>query len=190
MWVAMLLVFTGCVVTSACTATDAAASAASPVNHLIYAAQDDGTLHVYNIDQAHRQIAIFRVFSCCADVRGITAAAPAHRLYIMYNQNNQGRVAAFDLLANQIVWDKVIHTPGVDRGDITPDGKTLYIPTWEYDLHTPYELVVEAANGIEVGQIPLPLKSHDTIVSLDGADVFMETRSPVATMYVASTRHG
>jgi hypothetical protein len=139
------------------------------------------------MDQSHQLVKIIAIFPCCADVRGIAAAAPTHRLYVMYNAKNQGHVVALNLLTDLVLWDKVLHTPGVDRGDVTPDGKTLYLPTWEDDLHSPYELVVEALTGTVVGQIPLPPKSHDTIVSLDGTRVFMETRSATAAMYVADT---
>jgi hypothetical protein len=156
-------------------------------SHLIYAAQNDGTIHVYDIDQHHAQVKVISVFSCCADVRGITAAAPTHRLYVMYNKNDQGHVASLDLMSDQVVWDRVLHSPGVDRGNMTPDGSTLYLPTWEDDPASPYELVIDADTGAEKARVPLPPRSHDTIVSLDGERVFMETKSPTASMYVVDT---
>ena len=165
------------------------ANPAPPVvaSHLIYAAQDDGTLHVYDVDHQHLEVQVIRLFNCCADVRGITAAVPTHRLYVMYNQDNQGHVASLDLLSGQVVWDRVLHTPGVDRGDVRPDGRTLYVPTWEDDPDSPYELAIDAETGTVQAQITLPPRSHDTIVSLDGQRVFMETKSQTASMYVADT---
>ena len=117
------------------------------VRHLIYAAQDDGTLHVYDIDAGHRLVHTIPVFACCGDVRGAAAAVPTHRFYVMYNRGDEGHVASIDLLSGQVVWDKVLHTPGVDRGNLTPDGTTLYLPTWESDPSSPYELVVDALSG-------------------------------------------
>jgi DNA-binding beta-propeller fold protein YncE len=169
------------------------ASNASPpptpvvTTHLIYAAQDDGTLHVYDIDHHHAELKVIRLFGCCADVRGIAAAAPTHRLYVMYNQNNQGHVASLDLQSDQVTWDRVLHAPGVDRGNMTPDGRTLYVPTWEDDPNTPYELAIDPETGSEKARVTLPPRSHDTIVSLDGQRVFMETKSETASMYVADT---
>ncbi|HEV3353308.1 MAG TPA: hypothetical protein VG076_10310 [Acidimicrobiales bacterium] len=160
---------------------------ATPVRHLVYAAQDDGTIHVYDMNDRHRLVRTIPVFACCADVRGATAAAPTHRFYVMYNRDNEGRVASVDLITGQVVWDKVLHSPGVDRGNVTPDGKTLFLPTWESDASSPYELVVDALSGAVRDRIPLPPRSHDTIVSLDGRRVFMETKSPTGTIYVAST---
>jgi hypothetical protein len=155
--------------------------------HLIYAAQDDGTVHVYDIDAQHSERKVIGVFSCCADVRGITAAVPTHRLYVMYNRDGQGHVASLDLISDHVLWDRVLHTPGVDRGNMTPDGATLYLPTWEDDPASAYELVVDAESGMEEARIALPPRSHDTIVSLDGQHVFMETKSETASMYVADT---
>jgi hypothetical protein len=156
-------------------------------SELIYAAQNDGTIHVYDIDDHHAEVKVIRLVSCCADVRGITAAVPTHRLYVMYNRDSQGHVASFDLISEQVIWDRVLHTPGVDRGNITPDGRTLYLPTWEGDPNSPYELVVDAETGTEQARIDLPPRSHDTIVSLAGDRVFMETKSPTSSMYVADS---
>ena len=154
---------------------------------LIYAAQSDGTIHVYDIDHHHAEVKVIRLFSCCADVRGITAAVPTRRLYVMYNRDSQGHVASLDLISGQVIWDRVLHIPGVDRGDVTPDGRTLYLPTWEGDPASAYELVIDAETGTEQARITLPPRSHDTTVSLDGQRVFMETKSPTASMYVADT---
>jgi DNA-binding beta-propeller fold protein YncE len=186
-----LLLLAGCMAPPAYNRTPETTAApqiaAGLSGRFIYAAQDDGTLHVYDIDHAHRLVKVIRVFACCADVRGAAATAPTHRFYVMYNAANQGHVAALDLLTDAVLWDKVVHLPGVDRGDVTPNGKRLYVPTWESDPNTPYELVLDAMTGAEVGRIALPPRSHDTIVSLDGSRVFMETKSATAAIYVADT---
>ena len=171
----------------AVSATTSEAAPQGVASELIYAAQSDGTIHVYDVDNQHAEVKVIRVFGCCADVRGIAAAVPTHRLYVMYNRDNQGHVATLDLLSDQVIWDRVLHVPGVDRGDVTPDGSTLYLPTWEDDPGTPYELVIDAETGTEKARITLPPRSHDTIVTLDGQHVFMETKSQTASMYVADT---
>jgi hypothetical protein len=172
---------------SSSASSTAAAAAEAGASQLIYAAQNDGTIHVYDINDHHAAVKVIRAFSCCADVRGIAAAEPTHRLYVMYNQNSQGHVAAMDLLSEQLLWDRVLHVPGVDRGNLTPDGSTLCVPTWEDDPDSPYQLAIDAATGAEKARITLPPRSHDTIVSLDGRLVFMETKSATASMYVADT---
>jgi hypothetical protein len=167
--------------------SDESRAAAGTTTELMYAAQNDGTIHVYDIDDHHAEVKAIGLFRCCADVRGITAAVPTHRLYVMYNRDGQGHVAALDLMSDQVLWDRVLHIPGVDRGNLTPDGTALYLPTWEEDPGSAYELVIDAETGAEKARITLPPRSHDTIVSLDGQRVFMETKSPTASLSIADT---
>src|SRR5581483_343505 len=62
-----------------------------------------------------------------------------------------------------------------------------YLPTSEDDPSSPYELVVDGLTGGVRDRIALAPRSHDTVVSLDGGRVFMETKSPTGTISVAST---
>jgi hypothetical protein len=189
LWMVMILAVSSSGQSSAASGTTSKADTAPQVvaSNLIYAAQNDGTIHVYDIDNHHAEVKVIRLFSCCADVRGITGAVSTHRLYVMYNRDSQGHVASVDVMSDQVIWDRVLHIPGVDRGNLTPDGSTLYLPTWEDDPGAAYELVIDAETGTEKARITLPPRSHDTIVSLDGQRVFMETKSQTANMYVADT---
>jgi hypothetical protein len=189
LWMVLLLAASGSDQRGAAggTTTKADTAPEGVASELIYAAQNDGTIHVYDIDDHHAEVKVIGLFSCCADVRGITAAVPTHRLYVMYNRDSQGHVASIDLMSEQVIWDRVLHIPGVDRGNLTPDGTTLYLPTWEDDPRSAYELVIDAETGAEKARITLPPRSHDTIVSLDGERVFMETKSPTASLYIADT---
>src|ERR1700716_437134 len=152
----------------------------------IYAAQDDGTVHVYDINKAHAPVKTINVFPGNCDSRGIAVATPTHRLYMMFNSNMQGHVACVDLLTDRVLWDHVIH-PAVDRGDVTPDGKTLYVPSYEGLSNSPYEFVVDAISGNVISTIAMPIKTHDTICSLDGTKVFMENKSKDARIRTIST---
>jgi hypothetical protein len=184
-WMVVALAIAGSAHSSATGTADAATQGVA--SRFMYAAQNDGTIHVYDVDRQHAEVKAIRLFGCCADVRGITAALPTHRLYVMYNQDSHGHVVSVDLTSDQVLWDRVLHAPGVDRGDVTPDGRTLYLPTWEDDPDSAYELAVDADTAAEQARIALPPRSHDTIVSLDGQRVFMETKSQTAKMYVADT---
>jgi 6-phosphogluconolactonase (cycloisomerase 2 family) len=157
----------------------------------IYAAQDDGTVHVYDISRSHALTNVIRVFTNTADIRGACASAATHRFYVMYNVNSLGYVACLELTNNQVLWNLVEHTTGVDRGAITPDGKTLYLPTFEADLNSPYALVVDALTGSVITQIPMPPETHDFVCSLDGTEVFMENKSTddrIRTVWTASNQ--
>src|ERR1700693_5538081 len=67
----------------------------------IYAAQDDGTLHVYDINNSHQPVKTITVFSPAGDVRGACASAATHRFYVLYNLNSNGHVACIDLTTDQ-----------------------------------------------------------------------------------------
>ncbi len=170
----------------------ATARAAGVTGRFIWAAHDDGTIGVYHLTRPYSLVQTIHVFRGTANVRGATASAATHMFYVMYNQNHHGYVAKVDLLTHRVLWDKNLHDPGVDRGDVTPNGQTLYLPTWEGDPKSRYELVVNAVTGVIKGKITggisaFPARSHDTSVSLDGKYVFMETKSPTGTLYIAST---
>ncbi len=152
----------------------------------IYAAQDDGTVRVYDINSTHAWVKTLSVFPGLCDARGIAVAAPTHRLYTMFNSPGQGHVACVDLRTDKVLWDHVIHS-AVDRGDVTPDGKTLYVPSYEGLSNSPYEFVVDAITGNVISTIAMPIKTHDTICSLDGTKVFMENKSSDARIRTVST---
>lgn len=173
-------------------ARSASAQGAGVTGQFIWAARDDGTIGVYKLNRPFSLVRTIRVFTGTADIRGATAVAATHMFYVMYNRHSRGYVAKVNLISHRVVWDKDLHNPGVDRGNVTPNGQTLYLPTWESDPNSPYELVVNAVTGAIVGKITggvtaFPARSHDTIVSLDGKYVLMETKSPTGTLYIAST---
>jgi hypothetical protein len=170
----------------------ASARAASVTGRFIWAAHADGTIGVYHLTRPFGLVQTIHVFEGPANVRGATASAATHMFYVMYNRDRHGYVAKVDLLTHKVIWDKDLHNPGLDRGDVTPNGQTLYLPTWEGDPKSRYELVVNAITGVIKGRITggisaFPARSHDTSVSLDGKYVFMETKSPTGTLYIAST---
>ncbi len=143
----------------------------------IYCATDRGTVNVYDINNNHSLVKTFRFTNLTTiDVRGIAAAVPTHRLYVMYNASSLGHLVAIDLLNNQILWDKTGYSQKVDRGDVTPDGSKFYLPSNE-TINLPYESVVDAITGNQITRITQPVMTHDTIVTLDGTLVFMENKN-------------
>ncbi len=142
----------------------------------LYAVHDDGTITVHDINNLHSLVKTIRVFSGTgADVRGAAISKSTGRFYAFYNQNRQGHVACVNLSNDSVSWDKVVHAPGVDRGDVTQDGKKLYVPTWEEGT-SPYELVVDGNSGNIISTIAMPAGTHDTFCSVDGTKVFMENK--------------
>ena len=146
----------------------------------IYAAHNDGTITVHDINNSHSLVKTINVFSVAgANLRGAAAAMPTARFYLFYNVNQEGHIACVDLSNDSLIWDQIVHTPGVDRGEVTPDGQKLYVPTWEDDPNSPYELVLDAGTGNLLSTIAMPSRTHDTLCSLDGTKVFMENKAGV-----------
>ena len=157
----------------------------------IYAAQDDGTIHVYDINNSHSPVKTNRVFTASGgDIRGVCASAATQRFYVMYNlysPTTNGYVACVDLTSDQVLWNKVERPMGVDRGVVTPDGNTLYIPSYEADPTGSNALVVDALTGDVTRQILIAPLTHDTICSLDGTKVFMSNKSTDQRIRTIST---
>src|SRR5579864_4607231 len=112
------------------------------------------------------------------NVKGIAASAVTGRLYI----TTFNRTAALDIVTGSKIWDRA-YEGGCDRLAISPDGKILYVPSFE----GAYWNVVDAATGDIIRRIETKSGSHNTIYSVDGTHVYMAgLRSPFLS--VADTR--
>jgi DNA-binding beta-propeller fold protein YncE len=74
----------------------------------------------------------------------------------------------FDLLTDKLVWEKT-YEGGCDRLAITPDGKTLYVPSFEKE----HWLVVDALSGDVIRKLVLNSRAHNTIISPDGNEAYL-----------------
>jgi DNA-binding beta-propeller fold protein YncE len=139
---------------------------------------------VFDIDHGHRFVK--RIASSGVDdkgkpinVKGICAHAGTQRLYV----SNIKSLTCFDLTTDKIVWEKNLQG-GCDRMSITPDGKTLYVPSFEND----YWNVVNAADGAVITQITPKSNAHNTIVGPDGHEAYLAgLKSPLLTVADTST---
>ncbi len=137
---------------------------------------------VFDIDHGHRFVR--RIASSGVtesgkpiNVKGICASAVTHRLYV----SNIKTLICFDLLTDKILWEKT-YEGGCDRLEITPDGKTLYAPSFEGAFWN----VIDAIDGHSIAQITTDSGAHNTIVSRDGKFAYLAgLKSPVLS--VAST---
>jgi DNA-binding beta-propeller fold protein YncE len=108
------------------------------------------------------------------NVKGVVANARTARIYL----STPKRVAAFDLLTERKVWDKEFEG-GCDRMALSPDGQTMYVPSFE----GPHWLVVNAMTGEVVKKIVLNSGAHNTIYSLDGRHAYLAgLKSPLLRM--------
>src|SRR5215470_11054556 len=98
------------------------------------------------------------------NVKGVVANAQTARIYV----STIKRVAAFDLLTDQKVWEKEFEG-GSDRMALSPDGRVMYVPS----LEGPHWLVVNALTGDVLKKITLNSGAHNTIYSLDGRHAYL-----------------
>ena len=136
---------------------------------------DRGSISVYDIDAGHRLIKTIRTVPGVGDVRGVAISGVTGKLYVAYRDvSGTGMVYCLDVYNDSVLWNKAI-APGVDRLAINPDGKLLYVPTWEGGS-SDYINVVDSTTGDIVRGVRFSNRSHDTQYPLSGP-IFQETKS-------------
>src|SRR5579862_684337 len=169
------------------------ASVAAGEQHLLYVAEPGirdyvewggvGIL-VYDIDHGHRLVKRIKTFDVPSGktpdaVKGICASARTGRVYV----STTTRVLCLDLVTEKPVWEKA-YEGGCDRLAMSPDGRTLYLPS----LEGPFWNVVDAGTGALVTRIETKSGAHNTIFGPDGARVYMAgLKSPVLNVADAHT---
>jgi DNA-binding beta-propeller fold protein YncE len=98
------------------------------------------------------------------NVKGVAASARTGRLYVSTTK----RIGCLDLLAERMVWSKE-YDGGCDRLAISPDGRTLYVPSFE----GPHWTVVDAISGAVITKIVLNSGAHNTIYSPRGTAAYL-----------------
>ena len=124
---------------------------------------------VYDMDGGHKFLRRIPTFPEVPgkdpeNVKGVAAHAKTGRLYV----STIKRVAAIDLNTDKIVWSKE-YDGGADRLAISPDGKTLYIPS----LEGPHWNVVNATTGEVITKIVTDSGAHNTIYGPSGKRVYL-----------------
>jgi hypothetical protein len=157
-------------------ATEEMRSSASRSLFAVNESSDDrGSISIYDIDAGHRLIKTIRTVPGVDDVRGVAVSAATGKLYVAYrNVSGTGMVYCLNIYSDSVVWNRAID-PGVDRLAINPDGKLLYVPTWEGGS-ADYINVVDASTGNIVRHVQFSNRSHDAQYPLSGP-IFQETKA-------------
>ncbi|HQU43256.1 MAG: hypothetical protein B7Z73_03370 [Planctomycetia bacterium 21-64-5] len=111
------------------------------------------------------------------NIKGVCASAATGKLYF----TTRSKLYCLDLIDEAPLWE--ISPPnGTDRMSITPDGKTLYVPSFEKDTWN----VIDAATGTLIASIETRSGAHNTVVSRDGQRMYLGgLKSPI--LFVADT---
>ncbi|MDQ3291796.1 MAG: hypothetical protein M3Q05_10955 [Bacteroidota bacterium] len=112
------------------------------------------------------------------NVKGVAVSVPLNSIYVSTLQTLQ----RIDLTTEEILWEKT-YEGGADRMAISPDGKTMYLPS----LENTFWNVVDCATGNVIKKIPVVARAHNTIYGPSGKYVYMgDIGSPL--LHVADTR--
>ncbi len=114
------------------------------------------------------------------NIKGVCACSAARKLYF----TTLTKLYCLDLVTEKTLWEKTL-PGGCDRMSITPDGKTLYVPSYEKDSWN----IVDGATGSIIAQIVPKSGAHNTLVSLDGSEAYLAgLRSPLLPVVDTATQ--
>lgn len=113
-------------------------------------------------------------------IKGICASARTARLYV----STPKRMMCFDLVTDTLLWSNT-YDAGCDRMSITPDGESIYLPSFEGDDW----YVVNGATGAVVTRISPKSGAHNTIVSPTRPRAYLAgLRSPLLSVVDTRTQ--
>jgi DNA-binding beta-propeller fold protein YncE len=111
------------------------------------------------------------------NIKGVCASATTGRLYF----TTRSKLYCVDLIREKTLWE-TSPPNGTDRMSITPDGKVLYVPSFEKDTWN----VIDAVTGTLITSIETKSGAHNTVVSRDGQRMYLGgLKSPI--LFVADT---
>ena len=136
---------------------------------------------VFDIDDGHKFVKRIATTASAAakprNVKGVVASPATRRLHFTTPET----LYCVDLVTNKTEWEKQL-PQGCDRLAATPDGATLFVPSFEKDIWN----VVDATTGKLTAEIETKSGAHNTVCGLDGRRVYMAgLKSPF--LFVADT---
>lgn len=137
---------------------------------------------VFDIDNGHKFVKRIETAASREEkpdnIKGVCACAGTQRLYFTTTK----KLYCVDLGSEKTLWEKSPPN-GTDRMSITPDGKIIYVPSFEKDTWN----VMDGATGELITSIETKSGAHNTVVSRDGQRMYMGgLKSPL--LFVADTR--
>lgn len=124
---------------------------------------------VFDVDDGHQFVRRIPTFSAAdgtpaENVKGICASAKTNRLYV----STVKRLLCLDLKTDQPLWERT-YVGGCDRMALSPDGKTMYLPSLEKEFWN----VVDALTGDLITTITTNSGAHNTVYGADGKRVYL-----------------
>lgn len=121
-------------------------------------------LLVFDIDNGHKFVK--RIPTAGVDesgkpinVKGICASAKTKLIHISTIRS----LICLDMVTEKVLWERK-YDKGCDRMSLSPDGKTIYQPSFEKDQW----YVLDAVTGDEIVRVTPNSRAHNTVYGLDG----------------------
>ncbi|HUS02841.1 MAG TPA: hypothetical protein VMY77_13985 [Chitinophagaceae bacterium] len=138
---------------------------------------------VFDINNNHRFVkristSGFHSDKTPSNVKGIAVSIPLNSIYISTIESLQ----RIDLTTEKLVWEKFFEG-GCDRMSISPDGKTMYLPSFEKSFWN----VVDCASGDIIKKIEVHKRAHNTIYGSSGKQVYLDDIAST-WLHVADTK--
>ena len=127
-------------------------------------------LLVFDMDNNHRFVKRiptkgFHPDKTPSNVKGIAVSVPLNSVYISTLESLQ----RIDLTTEKIIWE-IPFEGGCDRMSISPDGKTMYLPSLEKGFWN----VVDCSTGAIIKKIDVFKRAHNTIYGPSGKFVYLD----------------
>ena len=124
---------------------------------------------VYDIEAGHKLIKRIPAYGFKEDgtpsnVKGVAVSVATNCIYISTLEALQ----CIDLASEKLLWEKK-YEGGCDRMAMSPDGKTIYLPSLEKEHWN----VVDAKSGEVIKQIFTNSGAHNTLYGSDGTKVYL-----------------
>ena len=114
------------------------------------------------------------------NIKGVCAHAATNRLFF----STLTTLYCLDLKTEKVIWEKAL-PGGCDRMSLTPDGRLLYVPSFE----GAHWHVVDSASGEVTAKIEPKSGAHNTIVGLGGEWAYLAgLKSPLLTVVDVKTQ--
>ncbi|MEX2591797.1 MAG: hypothetical protein WD426_03415 [Anditalea sp.] len=140
-------------------------------------------LLVFDMDNNHRFVKRIKTQGLRKDgtpsnVKGIAVSVPLNSIFISTLESLQ----RIDLTTEEVLWEKK-YEGGADRMSISPDGKTMYLPSLEKTFWN----VVDCETGEIIKKIEVVKRAHNTIYGPSGDHAYLaDISSPY--LHVTDTR--
>jgi len=142
-------------------------------------------LLVFDIDDGHKFVKRIPIGGLDKDgkpinVKGVCASPITNLIHI----STLRTMMCLDLVTEKLLWEKS-YDGGCDRMSVTPDGRTIFLPS----LEKGHWHIVAAVTGAVISRIEPGSGSHNTICGIGGRYAYLAgLRSPVLTI-AETTNH-